>query len=289
MYIWWIFLFFTCQTIVAEQLESKLPNNSGIFPMKINIKNIGRVKYRDGEIIIAQNQEKHAEFFFTPFPYLQPEETQCHENVFNDRIELGFQAELYTPQLIQTVNDYLFKYQSSLCGNTTSLFVCDVSLLPINSIQLVQRGSHSNSIHHKYTLDESWQPATLHLQEIEFVIYVSNMAVCEQLRKALTEKCRLPNFEVHYSLYAQQIVKQELEVNTKHIARTNIYNQICIQFPSAETVILTENDFKKLLSESTDYIIMPLRMQEGFAGLQNPMVFDEHLERQLSTQRVRNT
>jgi hypothetical protein len=285
MYIWWIFLFLAYKTI-ADQSGSELANNSGILQVEVNTKNIGRINYRDGEVMIARSQQKHTDFFFTPFPYLQPEETQCHQNVFSDRVELGLQVELYTSQLIQAVKDYLYKYRSSLCGNTTSTSVCSVHLLPMNSIRLVQRGSRSNTIHHKYTLEESWQPTTLRLQSMEFIIYASNMTVCEQLRGALTEKCRLPNFEVHYSLHGQQTVQRQLEVNTEHVASTPIYNQIRAQFPLADTVALTENNFKELVSESIERVTMTLRTQEGFENLQDPMGIDKLLKQQLSTKQV---
>jgi hypothetical protein len=286
MDIWWIFIILTLKA-VADQSGSEVANNGGIFQVEVSTKNIGRIKYRDGEVVIAQNQQKPTDFFFAPFPYLQSEETQCHEDTLSDRIELGLQVELYTPQLLQAVKDYLYKSQSSLCGNTTSSSVCDVSLLPMNSIRLVQRDSRSNKTHHKYTLEDSWQSATLLLQSMEFVIYTSNITVCEQLRRTLTGKCRLPGFEVHYALHGQQTVQRQLEVSTEHVTSTTMYNQIRAQFPTAETVVLTGGDFKELISESTDRITMTLRMEEGFENLQDPMAIDKHLERQLSAQQVR--
>jgi hypothetical protein len=285
MYIRWIFLFLTCKTI-AEQAGSDSTNGGGIFQVEVSTKNIGQIKYQDGEVLIAQNQQKNTDFFFPPFPYLQPLESDCHENQFDDRIELRLHVELYTPQLIEAVKEYLFKYQSAVCGNTTSSFVCDVSLVPMNSIRLVKKGSRLDSIHQKYTLEDNWQSATLLLQSMGFIIYTLNMSVCEQLLSSLNEKCRLPNFELHYSLHGQQTVQRQLEVNTEHLTNTNIYNQIRSQFSSAETVVLTGNDFKKLLSESTDQITMTLRQQEGFENLQDPIDIDKLLEQKLFTQQV---
>lgn len=281
----WVLLFFLCVAI-AEETEFESAKNGDISQVKCSMKDIGRIKYRDGEVMVIQNQQKHTNLFFTPFPYLQFMNTQCHENVLNDRIELGFHVELYNPQLIQAVKDYLYKYQSFLCGNGTSPFKCDVSLLPMHSIRVVQKGSRSNSVHQKYTLEDSWQPATLHLQSMEFVIYTSNMSVCEQLHRSLTEKCRLPNFELHYSVHGPQIVQQQLKVNTEHVTSTNMYNQIRAQFPLAETVVLTGHDFKELVSESVDRITITLRQQQGFENLKDPMAIDRLLEQHLSTEHV---
>ncbi|CAF1081968.1 unnamed protein product [Adineta steineri] len=285
MDIYWICIIVILKTAAKESV-SELSNTVGIFHVDINTENNDRIKYQDGEVIIAQNQKKHTHFYFTPFPYLLSEETQCYEDTLNDRIELGLQVELYTPQLIEVVKDYLYRSKSSLCGNTTSSFVCDVSLLPINSIRMVQKDLHSNKIRSKYTLDESWQSTTLLLQSMEFVIYTSNMTVCEQLRKTLTEKCRLSNFEIHYSLNNQKILQRQLEVNAEHVTSTNMYNQIRTQFPEEETILLTEDDFKDLISESMDHITMALRLQEGFDSLQDLVTIEKHLERQLSTQQV---
>lgn len=285
MDVWWIFLILILK-IMVEHSGSDLANSVSIFQTEVSTKNIGWIKYRDGKVLITQNQKKQTDFFFTPFPYLEREESECEDNDFSGRTELKLEVELYTPQLEQSIKDYLHKYQSTLCGNQTSSFVCDVSLLPMNSIRLVQGGSRSSGINYMYTLDETWKPATLLLQSMEFVIYPSNMTVCKQLLRAVTEKCRLPNFEIQYSLHGQQTVQRQLEVNTEHVTSTTMYNQIRAQFPSAETVVLTGGDFKELLSESTDRITMTLRVEEGFENLQDPMAIDKLLERQLSAQQV---
>ena len=99
--------------------------------------------------------------------------------------------------------------------------MCDVSLLPINSIRLAQRDLHLNNTHQKYKLDDNWQSGILHLQSMEFVLYISNMSVCEQLRKSLLERCRLSNFEVHYSTVGQRTVQRQPEANKKHSSTTS--------------------------------------------------------------------
>jgi hypothetical protein len=285
MYMWWILLFFTYKT-AADQPGVESTSNSGNFQVEVSPKIIGRIKYRDGEVVIYQNEQKHTDFFFTPFPYLQPNETQCHENFVTDDIELELRVEFYTPELIQAVKDYLYKYQSSLCDNTTYSSACDISLLPMNSVRLVQRGSRSNTIHQKYTLEENWQPTTLRLQSMGFVIYTWNMTVCEQLRTTLAKKCRLSNFEIQYSLHGQQRVQWQLDVKTEHVTNTPIYQQIRSQFPSTETVLLTEDDLKELISESIHRATMTLRTQEGFEKLEDSMDIDKLLKQHLSTQQV---
>jgi hypothetical protein len=156
----------------------------------------------------------------------------------------------------------------------------------MNSIRISKKDSRSNNIPQKYTLEDSWQPATLLLQSMKFVIYVSNITLCEQLLTSVTEKCQLPDLEVQYSLHSRQTIQKQLEVNTEHVTSTTMYNRIRAEFSKAETVVLTEGDFKELISESTDHITMTLRLQEGFEDLQDPMAIDKHLVRQLSAQQV---
>ncbi|CAF4509735.1 unnamed protein product, partial [Rotaria sp. Silwood2] len=282
----WLHLFITVLTACAEQQGSLSANSGGIFHAEVSTKNIGRIKYRDGEVMISQNQQKPSDFFFTPFPYIQSEETKCYENVFNDRIELGLSVELYTMHLVEAVKDYLHKRQPVICGNSTLHSLCDVSLIPMNSIRIVQKASNTINNRQKYVLDESWHSATLLLQSMEFIVYPTSMNACEQLRMALTERCRLPNFEVHYSLYGQQTIQKQLEVTTEHVTHTNMYNQIRAQFPSSDRVLLTGGDFKQLLNESMSRITATLRIQEGFEDLQDPIAVDKLLEQQLSTQHV---
>ena len=285
MYTWWIFLLLGYE-IVAEQKGSDLTSDDNEFQTNVDTKKIGRMKYLDGEVIIFQSQQKSTDFFFTPFPFVQPEQTKCHNNILDNRVELGLQFQLYTSQLIQSAKDYLHKHQSSLCGINQTSNVCDVSLIPINSIRLVQRESRLNNTHHLYTLEDSWYSGGLLLQSMEFIIYASNMSVCEQLRQTLTERCRLSSLEFHYSIQGQQIIQHHIKANTEHVLVTTMYNHIHLQFPSSETVLLTASDLNELSKDSTERIIIPLRSQEDFDGLQDPKVIDKLLQQQLSTQQV---
>lgn len=59
-----------------------------------------------------------------------------------------------------------------------------------------------------------------------------------------------------------------------------------LNFLRQKTVAVTENDFKKLVSECMDRITMILRTQEGFENLEDGMGTDELLKQQLSSQQV---
>ncbi|CAF1068365.1 unnamed protein product [Didymodactylos carnosus] len=66
-----------------------------------------------------------------------------------------------------------------------------------------------------------------------------------------------------------------------------MFNRIQSQFPRSDTVALTGGDFKQLISEITDRIIMKVRVQEGFdSQLQDPVGLDRLLERQLQFKQV---
>ena len=158
--------------------------------------------------------------------------------------------------------------------------------MPIDSIRLAQRESRLNSTHHLYVLEDNWYSSGLLLQSMEFIIYASNMSICEQLRQTLAERCRLSSFEFHYSIRGEQTVQHQIEMNTEHISTTNIYKQIHAQFPSVDTVLLAANDFAALLTESTDHSTMTLRTKEGFDSLHDPKVIDKLLQQQLSIQQI---
>lgn len=104
----------------------------------------------------------------------------------------------------------------------------------MNSVRLVQTGTRSNTTRHKYTVEETWQTATLGRESMVFIIYTSNMTVCEQLRTFLTEKCHLPYFDIQYSRNGAQIIQRQLDINTEHVANTPMYSQIHAQFPSTK-------------------------------------------------------
>jgi hypothetical protein len=273
--------------LVWSQHSTSTPSNdgSGIFQVEVRTSNIGRIKYEDGEVILSQNQRKLTDIFFTPFPRVDSTSTECRENLLSDYVELSLSVELYTPQLVQAVHAYLKQRFSSLCSENGT---CDVSLLPMNSIRLVQKGLRTNKARQMYTINNEWHSNTLLLQSIEFIIYTANESVCENLRSSISERCHLSNFEVQYSLHSEKTVERQIEITAEQITSTSMFNQIRSQFPRSDTVALTGNDFKQLMSEVTDKITMKVRVQEGFESqLQDPIGLEKLLERQLQFKQVR--
>ncbi len=193
-------------------------------------------------------------------------------------------VELYTPQLVQAIQAYLKRHFSTLCaGNET----CDVSLLPMSAIRLVQKGRWTDKARQMYTINDEWYSNTLLLQSIKFVLYMANQNVCEHLRSSIVKQCYLPNFELHYSLHSEKTVERQVEITTEQVAETSMFNQIRSQFSGSDMVVLTGGDFKQLISEITDRITMKLRIQEGFdSQLQDPVAFDKLLEKQLLFKQV---
>ncbi|CAF1039538.1 unnamed protein product [Didymodactylos carnosus] len=242
----------------------------------------GRFKYQDGEVYLLQNQRKPIDFFFTPFPHIEPNLTECSLNEFSGHNELTLSVSLYTPNLINSIGDHL-KQHYNICR----IQHCDVSPLPMHSIRLFQKGLRTNDTQSKYTLDKEWQSNTQLRQTVELIIYTSTMSVCESARTSLTSRCRLPNFDIRYSLHAQQTATRQLGINTEHITSTTMYNQICSQFPSNQDLIaLTGNDYKNLLMEATDSITMSLRVEEGYESLQDSVAIDKIIDRQLQYKQV---
>ena len=69
-----LFLFVIYQTLTLK-VQPVLSSYNDEFEVKIHTKKIDRMKYFNGEVLIYQNEEKTNEFYFTPFPYLQPSVT----------------------------------------------------------------------------------------------------------------------------------------------------------------------------------------------------------------------
>ncbi|CAF1107806.1 unnamed protein product, partial [Didymodactylos carnosus] len=197
-------------------------------------------------------------------------------------MELSLFVRLYTAHLRDAISAYLKQHQNTWCSEH-----CDVSLLPTESIRIVQKGLRTNETKQKYTLDDEWRSNTILPQTVEFLIYSINQSLCEQLKKSITTKCRVPNFEVQYSLHGQRSVEKHLEITTSHITSTEMYNNIQSQLLSGSKTVneiaLTGTDFKNLLTETMDRVTISLRVQEGYEGLSDPVKIDKILERQLSS------
>ncbi|CAF3856951.1 unnamed protein product [Rotaria sp. Silwood1] len=159
----------------------------------------------------------------------------------------------------------------------------------MHSIRLFQKGLRTTESRKKYTVDSEWHSNTQLRQTIEFIIYTSNMSICENLKDSIISRCHLSNFEVHYLLHGQQTAARKLEITTEDVTRTLMYNQIQSQFSSNHqgTVALTSNDYKNLLSETMDQITMNLQVEEGFGGIQDPVTVDRLLDRQLQYKQVK--
>ncbi|CAF3972341.1 unnamed protein product [Rotaria sp. Silwood1] len=240
----------------GSKVEEKA-SDGGIFHVKVRTSNFGRIKYEDGEVLLAQNLEKPTDIFFTPFPRVDPSSTECQENELSGQTELILSVDLYTSHLIRDVHAYINKRYPTLCNgdveeNMTTK--CDVSLLPMNAIRLVQKGLRSNMSRLKYLVDDQWHSNTLLLQSVQFIIYTHNISVCHQARSATVDRCQMSNFEIQYSLYSEKIVERQIEITSEHVTSSSMFNHIRSQLPTTDIVALTGNDFKQLLNEVTDRV-----------------------------------
>ena len=122
---------------------------------------------------------------------------------------------------------------------------------------------------------------------VNFPIYTTYEDVCERLLSSLVDDCYLSNFEVHYSLHPEKLVERQIDVTTDQIIRTAMFHQIRAQFSMTDTVVVTNHDYKQLLSEVINKINMKLRIQEGFgSSLQDPTVLERLLDQQLPFKQV---
>ena len=269
-------LFLLINTVDADGSSSS--SSKSIFQAKLATTNIGRFKYQDGEVLLSQNQLRSTDFFFTPFPHIEPNLTECNYNDLSGHCELTLSVSLYTSHLVNSIEQHLKQYY-----NICRIEHCDVSLLPMHSIRLHQKGLRTRDSQQKYVLDNDWHSNTQLRQSIEFIIYTTNMSVCQHLKISISSHCHLSNFEIHYLLHDQQIVARQLEITTEHITNTFMYNQIKSQFDAnqQDTIALTGDDFKNLISDINEQITMNLRVDEGYDSLQDPISIEKILDRQL--------
>ena len=270
-------------TSTEKNSDSSMTAVDQINGSQITATNLGRFPYQDGEVILFQNQLKLDNFFFTPFPQVEPNLTECSDNEFSGRTELILFVSLYTTDLLESVERHI-KSQNDTCPTEN----CHVSLLPIQSIRLLQKGLQTPESKTKYTLNSEWQNKTALLQMVQFIIYTSNMSTCESLQNAITSRCRLSDFEVQYSAPGQQTEVRTVELTSGYVANTSMYKQIKSQLHSKkqEIVALTEDDYKTLLNETMDQITMNLRAEEGFESIQDSTKIDQLLESELRYMQV---
>ncbi|CAF3084991.1 unnamed protein product [Rotaria sp. Silwood2] len=260
--------------------------NNSIDIEQITTTNVGRFQYQDGEVILFQNQLKPSYFFFTPFPHIEPNLTDCNYNDLSGYTELTLMVSLYTTNLLESIKHHV-KKQHDICHTKH----CEVSLLPIRFIRLTQKGLRTSASKEKYTLDSEWHSNIQLRQTIDFIIYTSNRSICESLKNAIISYCRLSNFEIQYSLHGQQTVDRTLEVTTEHVTKTLMYNQIKSRFPSdhQDTIALTRDDYKNLLNETMEQITINLQVEEGCEGIQDPVEINRLLDCQLQYKQVQLT
>lgn len=267
---------------LTEKVQPIVTSYNDESDLEIRMKKVGGMKYSNGEVSIYQNEDKITEFYLTPFPYVQSDQTRCYKNLLHNRIELVLPIELYSSDLIQAVHTYLQKHHPTLCNSNQTSVTCDVSLLPINSLRLVQR----DQLIQKYTIDDHWYRNHFIHQSMKFLIYLSNRTLCDQLVKTMIQHGRLEDFQFQYSLDDRPIIKNFLVPMEEHIHETILAKEIRAQFPRAETVLLTGTHFNELISQITDHLIAKLRLQNGFDSLENVNTVKKVLQQYLSTQQV---
>ncbi|CAF3804931.1 unnamed protein product [Rotaria sp. Silwood1] len=266
--------------------NNKQSANSNIYIEQIAVSDVGRFQYQDGEVTLFQNQLKPSDFFFAPFPHVEPNLTDCNYNDLSGYTELTLAVSLYTTNLLESAERHI-KSQNDTCHAKH----CGVSLLPTHSIRLIQKGLRTRESKKEYILDSEWHSNAQFRQTIDFIIYTPNMSTCERLKNSITSRCRLSNFEVQYSLLGQQTVARTLEVTTEHVTKTSMYNEIKSQFPSdlQDIIALTDDDYKNLLTETMDQITMNLQVEEGYESIQNLVGINRLLDLQLQYKQVQLT
>ncbi|UJR18034.1 hypothetical protein I4U23_004935 [Adineta vaga] len=246
--------------------------------------NVGRVKYENGEVILFQNREKPTNFFFTPFPLVNPSNSRCHRNILSGYVELSLSVELYTSHLIEAVHEYLKEHFSTLCDTNKT---CHISMLPMNVMGLIEKGLRTNETRENYKINQEWFSNTIFLQSINFPIYTMNESICEHLLSSLVDDCYLSNFEIHYSLQPEKLIERQIDVTTDQIINTAMFQQIRSQFSMTDIVVITDNDYKQFLNEIINKINLKLRIQEGFgSSLQDPTILKQLLDQQLPFKQI---
>lgn len=282
-----VFVLFSLFGVVFVQGSASNSINEGrtiIYRANFLLDNIGHIKYEDGEIFIYQNQKKPTHFFFTPFPVVNPWNSECHNNMLTGHTEFTLVVELYTPKLVQAVHAYLHQQFPIIFNpnNTVSL-----SLLPVDTIRLVQNGHRKKSSQEVYTIGDKCYYNTLFRRSVKFPIYTVNETVCEHLKSSVIQNCRMLNLRAHYTLHSEVTIERQFEITTRQIMNTSMFSQIESQFPKYQVVALTNGDFKRLISEITDTIIMKLKIQEGFnCEPQDPIVIENLLTKELRLKQV---
>ncbi|CAF2814449.1 unnamed protein product [Rotaria sp. Silwood2] len=263
--------------------NNKQSANNNIHTEQIITSDVDRFQYQDGEVTLFQNQLNPSDFFFAPFPHFEPNLTDCNYNDLSGYTELILVVSLYSTNLLESVKRHI-KSKSDTCLTKH----CRVSLLPMHSIRLIQKGLRTPESKTKYILNSEWHSNTQFRQTIEFILYMSSMSVCKNLKNSIISRCRLTNFEVQYSLHGQQTTARTLEVTTEHVTKTSMYNKIKSEFSSdhQDTVALTGDDYKNLLSEIMDQITMDLRVEDGYEGISDPVGINRLLDRQLQYKQV---
>jgi hypothetical protein len=282
LFSWKIIILFCLQNSLSELSEYP----SGNWKIDNCTYNVGRVKYENGEVSLFQNQDKPTNFLFTPFPLVNSSNSKCHENILSGYIELSLSVDLYTSKLTETIKTYLKEQIPTLCDQNTT---CHISMLPMNVIGLIQKGLRTNQSKEMYKIHSDWFPNPIFLQSINFPIYTMNKSICEDLLSSLIKNCYLSNFEIHYSLQPEKLIERQIDITTEHITSTLIFNQILTQFSIFDTVVITNNDYKQLLSEIIDRINIKLRVQEGFgSSVQDPIVLERLIGQRLPFGQVRH-
>ena len=253
--------------------------NSTMRTTQLAVMKMGRFPYQDGEVTLYKNQLKLFDFFFTPFPRIDPNLTECSNDGVSGRAELTLVVSLYTTDLVNSIQRHI-NNQNDTCATED----CVISLLPLPSIRLIDRVLRTSD----FTVNSEWQNSTTLQQKVQFAIYTSNMSSCERLKDSIISRCGLSNFEVQYSSQGEQTAAQTIAVGTEHLMKTPMYRQIKSQLPcnDRDIVAVTPDHYKKLLSETMEQITMSVRAEEGYDSQLDLIEIARLLDLQLHYQQV---
>ena len=230
------------------------PFNSKITWFKqfqISEQPVAYMPYQQFKVTIFKSSDQSSlknHFFYTPISLLNSESTFSRFDRISQNAEVHFQVEFWSKDIESCVVCYLQRVYK------IDVIAFNVHLIPFDQVLLCSETYSKN-----YQVISRWTPYQLKTS-MWFSILCASVTDADDLAEDIQQKpehCSLlKSLRIKFGFSAlEQLHTKEILIHRENIRSSHVFQKINQEFPLANSVLLTAEDFSNLLSESVGEVI----------------------------------
>jgi len=196
----------------------------------------------------ADNKNHLKKFYYAPISLLDHASAISSFNNVTQQAEMRFRIEMWNDAIQKVVTNWIKQEIDSTIKDSF------IQVIPFEKLILTTSSTNSEQ---SYQLTKEWTPYQLQ-KDVRFKLICYALSDCDSLAQQMRHNAdQFSHFRLLFSLSSEraQQTRQTL-MRVKTVVKGQMASTRLLRLPSAESVLLTANDEKRLLTESATNIII---------------------------------